>query len=603
MRVLKLLLVTIFFMLAAGLLPAASAGEPVRLHADMKTDQLWSRLEFVEDPGKVLTLEQVRALPAARFTSLTRDNFIRGLTESDFWLRVTLQNPGDTPLEWVMQHRLPFTDYAEFWVIVDGKAVTRAIGGDRTLLRERQVQYRYPAVRHISLPGETAEVYVRIHNRMTADVHLTFTLDSSAVFAQTVAHSQIVLGTLYGMPLALAFSALTGWLVSRDRRFSVYALYALSVLGSWMGMNGLLGQYLFVDQPDLANTTLHIFFLLSLVFSVIFTRDFLRTRKTQEWTDRLLQVLMWLSIAAIALRIAGVYGMVTRALMALVVLHAVVTLVAGWSAWRKGVVYARWYVTAQALYSATVAFGVIGSRLGLYSYEAFHWAELAYFSELLLLSVAQYDRMRILQRDKDMAEQRYQAALESKNQELESQVAERTRSLEEARQRAESLSRTDDLTGLGNRRHFIERAQDGEGKAGVFVLGLIDLDYFKRINDTYGHPAGDAVLRDLGRIMRENTRPGDVVSRLGGEEFGVLMEVPDTGRAAEVLERLRHAFSEQVTRFEGQVIEHTLSIGYTIFNARPSDKELARRMREADQALYAAKSAGRNRVIPFAAAA
>lgn len=68
-------------MLAAGLLPAASAGAPVRLHADMKTDQLWSRLEFVEDPGKALTLGQVRAPPAARFTSLTRDNFIRGLTE------------------------------------------------------------------------------------------------------------------------------------------------------------------------------------------------------------------------------------------------------------------------------------------------------------------------------------------------------------------------------------------------------------------------------------------------------------------------------------------------------------------------------------------
>lgn len=317
----------------------------------------------------------------------------------------------------------------------------------------------------------------------------------------------------------------------------MYALYTLSVLGSWMGMNGLLGQYVFVDMPGMANITLHIFFLLS--------------------------------IAAIVLRIAGVYGMVTRALMVLVVMDAIVTLAAGWSACRKGVVCAQWHVIAQGLYSATVAFGVIRSRLGLYSYEGFFWAELAYFGELLL-SVAQYDR---------------------------------TRSLEEARNRAESLSRTDDLTGLGNWRHFLERAQAGERRSGVFVLGLIDLDLFKRINDTYGHPAGDAVLRDLGRILRENTRPGDVVSRLGGEEFGVLMEVPDTGRAIEVLERLRRAFSEQATRYEDQAIEHTLSIGYTIFNERPSDKELVRRMREADQALYAAKSAGRNRVTPFAAAA
>lgn len=590
-------------MLAADLLPAAMAGEPVRVQQDMETDRLWGRLEYVEDAGRAMTLEQVRELPAARFAPVTRDTFIRGLTPSAFWLRLRVHNPGPAPVEWVLQHRLPFTDYVAFWVMVDGKPVTKAIGGDRTLLRERQVQYRYPAVRHLSMPGETAEVYIRIHNLNTGDVHLSFALESSAVFAQNVAHSQVVLGILYGMPLALAFSALTGWLVSRDRRFSVYALYTLSVLGSWMGMNGLLGQYVFVDMPAMANSMLHIFFLLSIVFSAGFTRDFLHTRQHSPWTDRLLQALVWLSIAAIALRLAGVYGMVTRALMVLVVMHAIVTLAAGWSAWRKGVVYARWYVIAQALYSATVAVGVIGSRLGLYSYEGFFWAELAYFGELLLLSVAQYDRMRILQRDKDAAEQNYQSALESKNQELESQVAERTRSLEEARNRAESLSRTDDLTGLGNRRHFLERAQAGEGKSGVFVLGLIDLDFFKRINDTYGHPAGDAVLRDLGRIMRENTRPGDVVSRLGGEEFGVMMEVPDTARAIEILERLRHAFAEQVTRFEDQAIEHTLSIGYTIFNERPSDKDLARRMREADQALYAAKTAGRNRVTPFAAAA
>ncbi|HYD62723.1 MAG TPA: diguanylate cyclase [Noviherbaspirillum sp.] len=603
MRLPRFQVLVFFAIVMALVLPHAHAAQSVQLAADLASERLFGKLEFVEDRDNTLTLDQVRNLPAGRFTELARDNYIRGLTGSGFWLRATLNNPTQAPVEWILQHRLPFTDYVSFRVFVDGQAVTQAIGGDRTLLRDRQVQYRYPAVRHISRDGETAQVYIHIRNRQTADVHLSFSLDASAAFAQEVAHSQILLGILYGMPLALAFSALTGWLVSRDRRFSVYALYALSVLGSWMGLNGLLGQYLFVDAPDMANNMLHIFFLLTIVFSSIFTRDFLHTRDTLPWTDRMLRALFWLSIAAIALRVAGVYSLVTRIVMVLVVLHAVVTPLAGWHAWRKGVIYARWYVIAQVLYSATVAFGVVGTRLGLYTYDAFLWAELAYFGELLLLSVAQYDRMRILQRDKEMAEQRYQQALENKNHELESQVAERTRSLDEARRRAELLSRTDDLTGLGNRRHFLETAQAGEAKTGVFVLGLIDLDFFKRINDTYGHPAGDAVLRDLGRIMRENTRPGDVVSRLGGEEFGVLLEVPDRGRAVEVLERLRRAFSEQVTRHEDQVIEHTLSIGYTIFNDRPSDKELVRRMREADQALYAAKSGGRNRITPFDALA
>ncbi|HYD96314.1 MAG TPA: diguanylate cyclase [Noviherbaspirillum sp.] len=600
MRLLKLLAAILAAMLYA---PAILAAAPLDVGPDLKSDRMFGRMAFIEDAQRAMTLEQVRALPPERFTALDRANFIRGLTHSHYWLQVAVHNPGSEPLEWVMQHRVPFTDYAEFWVVVDGRVVTRAIGGDRTLMRERQVHYRYPAVRHISRAGETAQVYISIRNKHTADIHLAFSLDSSASFEREIAHGQLLLGVLYGLPLALAFSALTGWVVSRDRRFSIYALYALSVLGSWMGMNGLLGQYLLVDAPDAVNYAVHIFFLLAIVFSAVFTRDFLHTPKRLPWTDRLLRALVWLSLATIVLRLADLHGLVTRITMALVVLHAIVAPLAGWNAWRGGVVYARWYVGAQVLYSMTVAVGVVVTRLGMYSYDAFLWAELAFFGELLLLSVAQYDRMRILQRDKEAAEQRYHHALENKNQELETQVADRTRSLDKARRRAEWLSRTDDLTGLGNRRDFLERAQANEAQAGVFVLGLIDLDYFKRINDTYGHSAGDAVLRHLGRLMRENTRPGDVVSRLGGEEFGVLLEVPEKARAVEVLERLRHAFSEEVTVFDGQVISHTLSIGYTIFGRRPSDKELAQYMREADQALYAAKTAGRNRVEQYAALA
>jgi diguanylate cyclase (GGDEF)-like protein len=165
----------------------------------------------------------------------------------------------------------------------------------------------------------------------------------------------------------------------------------------------------------------------------------------------------------------------------------------------------------------------------------------------------------------------------------------------ELRETQEALRRqaqTDFLTGISNRRHFLHQAeqtlrQAGERGEPVSLL-MLDLDFFKDINDTYGHQAGDAVLRAVSRRLGEVLRPIDVIGRLGGEEFGVILPGLELKEAVAVADRLRAAVA--ALRPGGHAVTASLGVasGVTALNDL-----LAR----ADACLYAAKDAGRNRVV------
>ena len=158
-------------------------------------------------------------------------------------------------------------------------------------------------------------------------------------------------------------------------------------------------------------------------------------------------------------------------------------------------------------------------------------------------------------------------------------------------------ARTDALTGLYNRRYFYELAERefalSKRLAGPLALLQLDIDHFKMVNDTYGHDAGDAVLRALSNACRHELREIDIIVRFGGEEFVVLLPGADRNRAMEVAERLRVILSKTtVVTDKAENISFTVSIGVTnhLQDAENPDQMLKR----ADMALYAAKKAGRN---------
>ncbi|WP_417769410.1 diguanylate cyclase [Stappia sp.] len=160
------------------------------------------------------------------------------------------------------------------------------------------------------------------------------------------------------------------------------------------------------------------------------------------------------------------------------------------------------------------------------------------------------------------------------------------------------LSDTDPLTGTYNRRAFTrifaELARDYRPGSGNFGVALVDLDRFKEINDTHGHEAGDAVLVRVGEILRDAVREGDLVARMGGEEFCLVMRDIDGPRLLTVLDGIARELRETVVLGSGQPLAVTASIGALLTEDGTADLGLL--MREVDEAMYRAKETGRDRV-------
>jgi two-component system, cell cycle response regulator len=183
---------------------------------------------------------------------------------------------------------------------------------------------------------------------------------------------------------------------------------------------------------------------------------------------------------------------------------------------------------------------------------------------------------------------------------LQDELDRKNRQLEEANRQLRLLSITDGLTSLFNHRHVHELLREeyerSKRSGDWMAVAMLDLDHFKQLNDTHGHPTGDIVLAETARILKESAREIDMIGRYGGEEFIAILPGADEGAAARFAERVRMAVEQFVYRDDGHEIRMTLSAG--VAAAQGSDvRDGDELIRRADQALYDAKNAGRNQTV------
>lgn len=183
---------------------------------------------------------------------------------------------------------------------------------------------------------------------------------------------------------------------------------------------------------------------------------------------------------------------------------------------------------------------------------------------------------------------------------LQNTLLETTSALTRFNHQLEELATTDPLTGLGNRRYL-------EGRLGALLLetaarggstccAMIDIDHFKAINDRHGHDVGDEVLRSVATRLRRTVRPTDIVVRMGGEEFAVVMHYPELRLNAAIFDRILETIHERPVTTGAGPVTITVSMGVCCYTrGTPGDPESL--LKCADEKLYAAKEAGRNRVV------
>jgi diguanylate cyclase (GGDEF)-like protein len=169
--------------------------------------------------------------------------------------------------------------------------------------------------------------------------------------------------------------------------------------------------------------------------------------------------------------------------------------------------------------------------------------------------------------------------------------------------RIRDMAMRDGLTGLYNRRAFDDQLRHALGREdrqkGRLGLVLLDIDHFKKLNDTFGHPAGDAVLRHTAHVVEHHLRRADEAARFGGEEFALILPNTEEAGAVRLAERVQGAVEKAQLVFEGARLSVTVSLGVAVWPADGQDEEAL--IAAADRALYAAKQAGRNRVVSASA--
>lgn len=182
--------------------------------------------------------------------------------------------------------------------------------------------------------------------------------------------------------------------------------------------------------------------------------------------------------------------------------------------------------------------------------------------------------------------------------ELQQKVAQATEELRKRKEEAELLARMDVLTGIPNRRAFMQAAEQEVLRAQRYgsplTVAVLDLDHFKTINDTYGHATGDHVLINRAGLLEASVREVDTVGRLGGEEFAILMPGTPLSEAIQAIERIRQAFEQHPISDGEQLIRSTASFGVAEYPG--TDPTVDGLLAKADGALYLAKARGRNRV-------
>lgn len=570
---------------------------------------LTTHVGILEDTSRTLTLEDVRSAEMAgrfHYEQPSSASFALGFTRSAYWFRLELSNSSAEPVNRLLVVENPRISIVDAHIPDEqGGYRTWFTGADRPQTAKAYDNRNF--VFPLSLPAHSQQVvYLRVESSIGLLVPLQ--LWSVDAFHAYEREDYMARAGYMGIAIAMMLFNLMLFIALRERIYLLYVTFVLCAVCALTIKNGMAPDWTLAGLPLNSNVAYYSGASLALSGMLLFMRAMLQTARLLPRVDRALLALVALYLVS-PLIYATALPQVSRVAIMVYLLTAFVMMGVGLACALKRQRSAYFFLAAFGLLILGGATTTLRA-LGILPTNAFTEDGLQIGSslEMLLLAFALADRINVMRQEKLQAQarllqtqERLVQSLQRSERELEERVAERTEELQVLNSRLETLSLTDALTGIANRRHFDEvlakewkRAQRmGEPLA----LAVVDVDWFKAYNDHYGHLAGDSCLQQVAHTLAATiSRSSDLVARYGGEEFVFLAPATSLSSAQGMAEKLVQSVAAQALPHLRSPLGHvSISVGVTAMQA-DAELPLQTLLQRADAALYRAKALGRNRV-------
>jgi diguanylate cyclase (GGDEF)-like protein len=551
-------------------------------------------------------------------------SFNFGLNSAPHWLKVKLTQPKTQGSRFLLIN-YGLLDHVNIWFLTSPQNGSEVVGAystgdafpyyDRIIKSEKFV---------FEVPQVDGELYAFIRATSKGPINTPIEIWSANDYIEYSSLQKLFLGLFFGYMIAMALSNLYIYAMTRNRLFLIYTGYVSSIAMVVASIHGIGFHYIWPNTTWLQEFGTPIFACLTMIFIISLTTNLLELRKHSPLIYRTLRNIKYIFIGLLCLCFVGLpYEVAIQSVLVLLIISMPILFSIGLLLAIKGILIAKYFCAAWgALLLSGIAIAM--ENFGLYEspVNSSYLLMIGAITEALLLALALAvnfnGQLANAKRTRDMALQNEQEAIEAKDEliqlqettqfNLEYSVEERTleleialRELSEKNRELEKLSAIDPLTGLMNRGYFdkqiLAECRRSKREVTTLSLAMLDIDFFKKINDTFGHLCGDHCLKVFASILKESTkRPSDIICRYGGEEFVLILPNTAQDGLEKLLERVRENVKNKKILFEGHEISMTVSIGgcsRVVLAEEEKDLMIA----FADKQLYRAKDSGRNIVM------
>lgn len=591
----------------------SNVANPIRPSYSLVTD-----IEHLVDTNKQYSIANILSTSKNIWQPHGQDFNPLGIFNQLHWFKFTLNNISPAQLR-LLEIDNALLDNVNLWFVQDNEVLAEYQAGDSLPFTQRLIEHEkflFP----VPSSARAQDVYVNTLSK--GPMHLPLNIWQQQDYLKFTSKNSLIMGVFFGLMLAMGLISLFFFITTRTPTFLVYAGYIMFLTLTLATLQGLGYRYIWPNSPWLQQNTLVIFANLTVWLSIIFCDLLLSVRTYNTSLSKLLKIIAYAFLINLVISLFIPLHIFLKVFLMMLCASGIFILAVSIWLWTKGLAIARYYTLAWAslLISGFVVcldtLNIINFNLPSH-YLLMLGAGIETILLALILAIGHNQKHQklldtqaeLLNKERQVQHtQRDMLALqENTTEELEYKVQERTlelevtlRELSDTNRELQEKNTLDALSGIRNRSYFNKKYQAevrrSRRERTQLSVVMIDIDYFKNVNDQYGHLIGDACIKAVARIFEKALkRPSDDVCRYGGEEFALILPNTDLKGALILVDQLRVQIEKTDIHVDDVLVNITISAGIATAIAdinQPEDDILAL----ADKQLYAAKNAGRNNV-------